>query len=90
MTLLRIKEGRGNEMNELTINGVTMSMEAAKVVEWAGVDPASDVAERLAGTMTGARLLDECLAGAEGDAVQGWREYVAAIEAAVAQIRGAK
>ena len=56
---------------------------ACESIEETGIDPADDVERLLDGRVTIEALLAECLDGAEDDRVQGWREYVRTLEAAV-------
>jgi hypothetical protein len=67
--------------SEVTIAGVTMSVEAARSVELAGVDVAADLARARAG-LTSEELLAECLDGADEAHAEDWRDYVASIMAA--------
>jgi hypothetical protein len=71
-------------MTYVTIANVTMTIEAARSVEWAGVDVAADVERvRREGNCDG--LLAECLAGAEPEHEGDWRDYVSAVCAAAEQ-----
>lgn len=71
-------------MKTITIANVTMSLEAARSVEWAGVDVAADVERvRREGNCDG--MLAECLEGCEPEHEGDWRDYVAAVCAAAEQ-----
>ena len=64
----------------VTIGGVPMTAAAADVAQWAGVDPADDVARLRNGQTTIAALAVECEDGAdEPETVAAWREYVSAV-----------
>lgn len=63
---------------------LSFSRAACESIEETGIDPADDVDRLLDGKCTPAELLAECLKGAEDDRVQGWREYVSALEVACA------
>ena len=65
-----------------TIDTVTMSVEAAGSVEWAGVNVAEDLRALRAGETTYRQLLAKCLDGAEPDHEDDWRDYVDAVCAA--------
>jgi hypothetical protein len=71
-----------------TIEGVAMTEAAAQCVEETGISPSDDVDVLRARLHTDRarsavrNLLDRCLDGADADRVQGWRDYVDAIEAA--------
>lgn len=68
-------------MSYVTIANVTMPIEAARSVEWAGVDVAADVERvRREGNCDG--LLAECLEGCEPEREGDWRDYVSAVCAA--------
>lgn len=67
----------------ITIDGVTMSRAAATNVEETGVDVAADLAALRSGEHTAESLLAHCLDGADEDRVEGWRDYVSALVAAV-------
>lgn len=70
-----------------TIANVTMTLQAAKLVEWTGVDVAGDV-QRVVREGDCAALLADCLDGCEdADDQDGWREYVAAVCAAAEAAR---
>lgn len=59
-----------------------LSRAALEAVEETGIDPADDLARLRAG-LTIPELLAECLNGADDDRVEGWLDYVAALEAVV-------
>lgn len=65
----------------VTVQGVKMSTAAAANVEEAGVSVTADVAAVSAGDLSPADLLAQCLDGCELDRVDGWRDYVYAVEA---------
>lgn len=69
-------------MTNVTIDTVTMPLEAARSVEWAGVNVAEDLRALRAGETTHEQLLAECLDGAEPEHEGDWREYVSAVSAA--------
>ena len=63
----------------ITIANVTMTLQAAKLVEWTRQDVARDV-QRIVDDGDCAALLSECLDGCEdADDQDGWREYVEAV-----------
>lgn len=66
----------------VTIDGVRLSVEVARLIELVGVCVADDVAHvREAGSCDG--LLVDCLEGCEDEATELlWREYVSAVCAA--------
>lgn len=66
--------------SQIEIAGVKMTKAAAQNVEETGTDVAVDLHE-VRGGKSAARLLAECIDGAEQDRVQGWREYVDAVVA---------
>ena len=68
----------------VTISGVEMSTAAAANVTETAADVTSDLA-RLRQGLTVRQLLAECLAGADDDRSAGWRDYVTALEAALAR-----
>jgi len=68
--------------NRVTIEGVEMTVEAARAIEHAGISPSFDVSAIRSGEMTPRRLLDACLDGADESHDQGWRDYVLAVEVA--------
>lgn len=76
-------EQRENDMsNEVTIQGVTMTVAAAQVVEAVSVDVAADVRAIRSGEQTRDELLAECLDGAEDESTRAaWHEYVSAVVA---------
>lgn len=49
-----------------------------------GADWSADLAALRAGTLTASALLGHCLDGADDDRAEGWREYVATLEASIA------
>ncbi len=65
-------------MNSIQIQGVTMTVAAAQNVEACSVDVAADVASVRAGKGR-AKLLAECLDGADESHADGWRDYVDAV-----------
>jgi hypothetical protein len=66
-----------------TIGGVRMSRQAAEVVEWAGIDPAEDVARLHNGQVTPGALAIECEDGVDdAETISAWREYVIAVSLA--------
>lgn len=69
-------------MSYVTIDTVKMPLEAARSVEWAGVNVAEDLRALRSGETTADALLAECLAGAEPEHEGDWRDYVAAVCAA--------
>jgi hypothetical protein len=72
-------------MANVKVEGVTMTMAAARNAELVGCSPAEDV-QRVRDGLTYDALLDECLAGCEryGDTADGWREYADDIRLAAA------
>jgi hypothetical protein len=66
-------------VKHVTMNGVSMTVEAAKLVEETGCNPAADVEALRAGRQTEEGLLALCLSGADPDREQGWRDYVRAV-----------
>lgn len=72
-------------MSYVTIDTVKMPLEAARSVEWAGVNVAEDLRALRSGETTADALLAECLAGAEPEHEGDWRDYVAAVCAAAEQ-----
>ena len=48
------------------------------------MDVTLDIESVASGQRTAEQLLEDCLDGADDDRVQGWRVYVAAVEAAAA------
>jgi hypothetical protein len=72
--------------------GVTMSMEAARLAEWCGVDVKDDVRRLRRGDVYPGKLLEECLDGvdkfddAQGDLTSAWHDYVNAVEAAAREV----
>jgi hypothetical protein len=63
----------------ITMGGVTMPIESARLIEWTGIDPADDVAAIRSGEYTRNSLLAMCLDGA-GSADEGdWQAYVEAV-----------
>jgi hypothetical protein len=67
-------------MKTVTVEGVGMSVEAARSAEAVGCSPREDVEALRSGRITAEQLLAECLEGADDESA--WREYVAAIELA--------
>jgi len=69
----------------VTIDGVTMTLQSARLVEFCGVNVAADVARvRLDGNCDG--LLVDCLEGCDDDDDEaGWRDYVSAVCVAAEQ-----
>ena len=65
--------------DRVTVNGVELGIEAARVAEAAGVDPALDVRWMRAGWITLKGLLADCLRGADDVTAAAWREYVSDI-----------
>lgn len=64
-------------MDHVTVEGVRLSVEAARNCEYAGVSPADDLDRLRSGEITRDELLAECLDGAEEqDVIAGWHEYV--------------
>lgn len=74
-------------MQNVTIDTVTMPLEAARCVEWAGVNVAEDLRALRAGETTYEQLLEECLEGAEPEHEGDWRDYVSAV-ARAAEVAG--
>lgn len=66
-------------MTNVTIDTVTMPLEAARSVEWAGVNVAEDLRALRAGETTYEQLLAECLDGAEPEHQGDWTDYVIAV-----------
>ena len=67
---------------------IDLSHDALGCIEEAGADVASDVIDLATGEQTEARLLAQCLDGAEGDdRVQGWHDYVEACVLAAESVR---
>lgn len=58
-----------------------MSIEAARSVEGAGVDVASDLARVRAG-LTSEALIAECMDGADAAHAHDWEDYVSSVMAA--------
>lgn len=72
-------------MSYVIIDTVKMPLEAARSVEWAGVNVAEDLRALRAGETTAEALLAECLDGAEPEHEGDWRDYVSAVCAAAEQ-----
>lgn len=70
----------------VTVGGVRMTVAAAANVQEAGVDIYDDVIRLRTGRVPPAELLRQCLDGADEDREAGWRDYVAAIEAAAVEL----
>jgi hypothetical protein len=68
----------------IRLAGVEMTLAAAQCAGEAGADVAADVA-RVRGGLSRGQLLEECLAGADDDRVDGWHDYVRAVVAAAAR-----
>ncbi len=49
------------------------------------IDVTNDVESLANGQRTAEQLLEDCIDGADEDRVQGWRDYVDAVEAAAAR-----
>jgi hypothetical protein len=58
----------------------SFSHAALEAIEETGLDVAADVERLIEHRVTPAELLAECLQGADDDRVQGWRDYVRALE----------
>lgn len=65
--------------DRITIDGVTMSPEAAKLVAWAGVNVNHDLASVIRANDGGLSLLAECLEEADPAHHGDWGDYVAAV-----------
>jgi len=73
-------------MANVTIHGVTMTSEAARVVAETGTDVAADLASLRSGATTIRALLAECLDGADADRVDAWHEYVESLSLALKEV----
>jgi hypothetical protein len=67
--------------------GLEFSTAALENLEETGVEWELDLQALQRGTFTVAELLERCLDGADEDRVQGWRDYVDVLEAALDQSR---
>ena len=68
-------------LNKETVRAYRLTTAAVEVLEEAGVSDAG-VDEDFVNLGDGTALLDSCLAGADDERVEGWREYVACLVAA--------
>lgn len=74
-------------MDTDTVDGVTFTRAAAENIRETGCDVAADLAALRRGQQTPEGLLAHCLDGADEDRVQGWRDYVDALVAAVEAVQ---
>lgn len=65
--------------NEITVQGIKMTVAAAENVDECSVDVQADVAALRSGRTTREALLEHCLDGAGDDRVDGWNDYVDAV-----------
>ncbi len=72
-----------------TIQGVTMSTRAARVVTDCGIDVVIDVI-RVKKGFPPYKLLDECLTAVGTIDKDAWRDYVDAVAARVSQLKATK
>lgn len=72
----------------VTIHGVRLGLQAARIVEAVGGNPADDV-DRLRAGVSAETLLAECLDGVEdAETEAAWREYVSDVSIAAGCSRG--
>jgi hypothetical protein len=71
----------GPKKEQTTMTSITFTAAATTNLIETGVDWASDWRALKAGETTPEALLEDCLAGADEDRAEGWREYVGTLEA---------